>query len=265
LTEKEYRVHPYISRSELWKMSESPEKFKWYKENPVKPTPALIFGQFIHALTLTPDTVWNDFVVAPDVDRRTKAGKEEYAAFMDRNQDKTLVPLDLFADGMNMHAAITNNKLANRLLSGETEVPLFWTDETTGEGCKCRLDSILRVKEKLVVVDLKTTENAETDSFTKSAVQYGYDFQAAMYSEGVKANYGVVPTFVFVAIEKKEPYAINILQADELMLRRGYDLYREYLGMYHECKRTGNWYGYMGANNVINSLSLPAWLAKEFE
>ena len=32
MTEKEYRQHPAISRSELWHIRESPEKFKWYRE-----------------------------------------------------------------------------------------------------------------------------------------------------------------------------------------------------------------------------------------
>ena len=86
-----------------------------------------------------------------------------------------------------------------------------------------------------------------------------------MYSEGVKKHYGVDPLFVFVVIEKKEPFAINVLQADENVLRRGYDLYRELLGIYHECKITNNWYGYLGESQIINSLSLPAWLAKEVE
>ena len=44
MTELEYRSHPAISRSELWKMHESPEKFKWYKEHPVEPTSELLSG-----------------------------------------------------------------------------------------------------------------------------------------------------------------------------------------------------------------------------
>ena len=34
MTEKEYRQYPAISRSELWRIRESPEKFKWYREHP---------------------------------------------------------------------------------------------------------------------------------------------------------------------------------------------------------------------------------------
>ena len=55
MTEKEYREHPAISRSELWKLMESPQKFKWEKEHPETPTPALIFGQAFHKLVLQPE------------------------------------------------------------------------------------------------------------------------------------------------------------------------------------------------------------------
>ena len=56
MTEREYRQHPAISRSELWKMHESPEKFKWYKEHPIEPTPALLFGQLVHKMLLQPES-----------------------------------------------------------------------------------------------------------------------------------------------------------------------------------------------------------------
>ena len=86
-----------------------------------------------------------------------------------------------------------------------------------------------------------------------------------MYSEGVKVNTGKEPLFVFIAIEKKPPYAINILQADKLLIRRGYDIFRELIGIYADCKKTDNWYGYLGKFNQINNLALPAYLAKEVE
>ena len=116
-----------------------------------------------------------------------------------------------------------------------------------------------------IIVDVKTTSDASTDSFIRSAINYGYDFQAAMYFNGVAKNIGKKPLFVFIAVEKEPPYAVNILQADELMLQRGYDLFREYIGIYHDCKVSGNWYGYLGRLNQINNLALPSYLAKEVQ
>ena len=154
---------------------------------------------------------------------------------------------------------------ASKLLSGEREKPYFWTDEMTGEDCKCRVDVLNTEYRQPIVVDVKSTADASTESFIRSAINYGYDFQAAMYSEGVERNIGKKPLFVFIAVEKDPPFSVNILQADELMLRRGYDLFREYIGIYHDCKVTGNFYGYLGKLNQINNLALPAYLAKEVQ
>lgn len=265
MTEQEYRKHPAISRSELFNISESPEKFKYYQEHPEEPTPALVFGQLFHAMALQPETVAEQFAVAPNVDRRTKEGKKEWLEFQEMSKGWTVVTEDMIEQATAMCEALNRNEFVKKLLKGEKEKPFFWVDEMTGEECKCRTDVLTEVGENLIIVDLKSTDNAETEAFMRSAIKYGYDLQSAMYSEGVKVSTGREPLFVFIAIEKKPPYAINILQADKLLIRRGYDLFRELIGIYADCKKTDNWYGYLGKYNQINNLALPAYLAKEVE
>ena len=265
MTEKEYRAHEGISRSELFKISESPEKFKYYQEHPEEPTPSLIFGQLLHAMALHPETVADLFAVAPNVDRRTKAGKEAFAQFESESQGKTVVTEDMIEQSAAMCESMFNNAFVCKLLKGQKEVPFFWTDDLTGELCKCRVDCLTELSDKLIVVDVKSADDASTDSFMRSAVKYGYDLQAAMYSKGVEVFTGKKPLFVFIVIEKKPPYSINILQADDIFIRRGSDLFREYIGIYHDCKQTNTWYGYLGKHNQINNLALPSYLAKEIE
>lgn len=265
MTEKQYRAHPAISRSELWRISESPLKFKYYKDNPPPPTPSLVFGQVLHKIVLQPETFCDDFDIMPAVDRRTKEGREQYLNFCDRLGDRSAITVEDFTLATEMSNAIMNTPLAAKLLKGEKEKVFFWTDDITGEACKCRPDCINQTYSKPIITDIKTTSDASLDAFMKSALNYGYDFQAAMYSEGYKASTGKTPLFVFIAVEKEPPYAVNIFQADEIFLRRGYDLYREYIGIYHDCRITNNWYGYLGKFDIINNLSLPLWLAKEYE
>lgn len=265
MTEKEYRAHPAISRSELWRIAESPEKFKYYRENPPEPTPALVFGQLFHKMALQPETVWDEFAVAPTVDRRTKDGKAEYAAFLEASYDKVIVTADMVMQATEMCNALMENDFCRKLLSGAKETPYFWTDDLTGEACKCRTDCIVEINGIPLVVDLKSTNNASTDAFCKDAVKYGYDFQAAMYLEGVKAVTGREFGFVFIAVEKTEPYSINVLQADKPFIQRGYDTFRELIGIHHDCQQTGEFWGYLGKYNVVNNLSLPAWIAREVE
>lgn len=286
MTEKEYRQHPAISRSQLFKLRESPEKFRYYMDNPEQPTPALVFGQLLHAMVLQPDTVDRDFAVAPICDRRTTVGKKLWAEFEEQAESKTVVTADMIEQAIAMRDKLLNDELFRNLLTGEKEKPFFWTDDLTGEQCKCRADIIYQTiltdpqtgerYPAVEVVDLKTTDNAKTNAFSHSIDKYGYDFQAGMYLEGIKKNMpetGVVDgvekpivfSFVFVAIEKKPPYSINVMYAENDVLTRGFDLFREYIGTYHYCKTTNNWYGYMGKLGVINTLSLPAYLAKTVE
>lgn len=262
MTEKEYRQHPAISRSELWRIRESPEKFKWYIDHPEPPTPALIFGQVFHKLALEPTTFDTEFAVAPNVDRRTKDGKAAWTEFTAAADGKTVITQDVFDKASEMVCALYRAPFVKKLLDGEHELPLFWTDEMTSEPCKVRLDILTEIGGQPIIVDLKTTADASTDGFMRSAVRLGYHFQAAMYSEGYKKNYGKKPLFVFVVIEKEPPFSVNILQADEAFISHGYDVFRELIGTYHDCKASGNWYGFLGAYNVINNLGLPAYLAK---
>lgn len=265
MTEAEYRNHPAVSRSELWKLQQSPEKFAYAKNHPEEPTPALLFGQVFHKLALEPDSFEQEYAVAPKCDRRTKEGKAIWAEFQTDAGDKTIVPMEMFEQAVEMRKSLMSVPFAVKLLAGRKEVPFFWKDDLTGEECKCRVDCLNENFSQPIVVDLKSTTDASTEEFTKAAINYGYDLQSAMYSEGVEANLMQKPLFVFIAVEKDPPYAVNILQADELLIRRGHGLYRNLLDTYHDCKVSGNWYGYLGKNNQVNTLALPSWLARDVE
>lgn len=263
MTEQEYRKNPAVSRSDLWRIRESPQKFKYYKDNPQAPSPSLVFGQLFHKMLLEPGTVWDDFAVAPDANRRTKEGKEIWRKFSELNEGKTIITPDMLERSSAMCESVHNEILAKKLLLGEREKPFFWIDEITGEACKCRVDCLNMNYEQPIIIDVKTTSDASTEAFIRSSINYGYDLQAAMYSEGVEKNIEEKPLFVFIAVEKEPPYAVNILQADELLLVRGFDIFRECIGIYHDCKSTGDWYGYLGKYGHVNNLALPAYLAKE--
>ncbi|MBR4874145.1 MAG: PD-(D/E)XK nuclease-like domain-containing protein [Clostridia bacterium] len=262
MTEREYRSNPSISRSDLWKMHESPEKFLYYREHPQEPTPALIFGQVVHKLLLQPESFDEEFALLPDVDRRTKEGKAAYSAFLEASVGKTTVGAEMYDTARSMVEKALQVELVRTLLSGKKEVPFFWADDVTGIYCKCRVDCITEIGDQIIIVDYKSCTDASNDSFMKDAVKYGYTLQAAMYSDGVERNKGKRPVFVFIAQEKTEPFSVNIFQADERFVQYGQDIFREYMGLLRYCTDTGDWYGYLGKTGILNTLSLPNWLAK---
>lgn len=265
MTEQEYNKAPGIRRSLLWELRKSPAHLRWRMDNPPDATPALIFGQALHAAVLTPEDYGRQFAVMPNVDRRTKAGREAWDAAASEAQGRTQIAFYWAEQIAAMVQAVRGNPMAARLLDGPHETSYFWTDPLTGEACKCRTDAETVVGDMHLIVDLKSCQDASTDAFMRDALNYGYDVQAAMYTDGYKACTGNDASFVFIAVEKNPPYAVNILQADTLFMQHGQDRYRHLLGLYHECRRRSQWPGYTGFNGDIASLGLPAWLAKDYQ
>ena len=255
MTSKEYRCADGISRSELFKISRSPLHFHYAITNPAEPTPSLSFGQAAHKYILEPEGFNNEFAVAPDVDRRTKAGKEAYSDFLMLNAEKTIITREDMGKIIPMAEMINANPTAKALLTGRVEQSFFWVDQMTGEKCKCRTDCLSEYEGRRYIVDYKTTDSCEDGHFERSCRKYGYKFQAGMYREGVFQDTFEDYDFAFVAQEKTAPYAVRVYFCDREYVNQGFDQFREYLGIYHECKRTGNWYGYEGPMNVHTVLS----------
>ena len=277
MTEKEYRSNPGISRSELWKLYDrnggTPEKFLWEKSHPKSPTKEMLFGQIAHKLLLQPEDFDSEFAVYPNVDRRTTEGKAAIAEFNATLDNRTPIDSDSYNKAVSMIESDDIKRIisSTNLLEGKREIPAFWTDPDTNEPCKCRFDLVGTAAGRYFILDYKTCSNASNDAFKKSAVDHGYYLQAAMYLEGFyQSNYEksvlqavnedtCIP-FIFLAQEKEEPFCCNIFITDNESILKGYDIYRELLGKYHYCKESGNWYGYLGRDNILNTLDLPAWM-----
>lgn len=265
MTEIEYRKMDGISRSELWRLRESPEKFKWYQEHPEPPTPALTFGAAVHKILLEPDTFRDEFAVAPKCDRRTKDGREAYNAFLGASVGKSIITLADYEKAQDMANKALKAPSVKKLLAGEHEKPFFWVDDLTVEKCKCRVDCITNIDGQPTIIDYKTAKSAATHSFNRSIYNYGYHVQAAMYSDGVMAAMELTerPDFKFIVQEKYPPYAVNIVTVPPEVMLAGLDKFRELIGIYHQCRETGYWYGYTGPFDEPNEAYLLEWVKSE--
>lgn len=248
-----YETNEGIRRSDLWVINKSPLHFRWAMDHEREETKALLFGRAAHSMILTPEDFAQCYEIAPEVDRRTKSGKTEYQEFLDYCEETGKEPIsgEDAATIQKMYAAICRSNLASHLLfTGEHEKEFYWTDDMTGEPCKCKVDSITNYNGLPFVVDYKTTDSCEDGHFERAAKKYGYQFQAGMYCEGVFQNTLEEHRFAFVAQEKTEPYAVRVYFCDPEWVRRGYDKFRELIGIYHQCRESGNWYGYGQADLV---------------
>ena len=263
---EEYHNSGYLGKSKLMKVLDSPIKFKYALEHPPKPTPSMEFGIALHMAVLEPTKFAKKYSVLPeDFNLRSKANKEIYQTILDNGE--TPIWFDDFTKIMEMVKSINSVEYAKKALIGEHEISYYWNDERTNVKLSCRPDSrreLVKDKEG-IIVDLKTCSNASTEAFMKDAIRFGYDIQAAQYIEGCNLYYGYPHRFTFIAVEKEPPYAINILEADNLFVQYGKDRFRECVSLVKHCTETNNWWGYNGEDGQINALGLPAYLLKEIE
>ena len=240
-----YDSIPAVRRSDLWELRKSPEHYLYAVTHPKEPTAAFTFGIAAHKYILEPDDFWNCYGLAPEVDRRTKAGKLEWNDFVETLGDKEPLSTSDYETIVEMNDAIVRNQTAAALLkTGQHEVPIEWTDALTGEPCKCRPDCLTEYNMVKYIVDYKTTTSCEDGAFERSCRSYGYKLQAAMYTEGVFNDRFERPHFAFVAQEKTPPYAVRVYFCDSGFVDEGMEQFRELIGLYHKCKTSGVWPGY---------------------
>lgn len=266
-----------ISKSRLAKISVCPQYFKWCEENPQEQTEEMIVGSAFHKLVLEPNTFDEEFAIMPNINRRTNAGKQEYEEFMQLANGKQVITQEQYETICGMRDSIMSNQYAVQLLKGVHEQSMYGVDELTGERIKTRPDCyrIIEVPNEdgeivktCLITDLKSCRSAIYDDFCRDVTKFNYDLQCYMYTENASKVLNVPReniNFVFIAVEKKEPYLINILQADEYVLQSGEALFRKYIGELHEAKTTNNWWGLNGQQGIINNLSLPSYLLKNLE
>lgn len=254
-----------ISKSRLSKMSICPAYFKWCENNEQTPTDDMVLGSAFHKLVLEEDTFGTEFIVIPPIDRRTKLGKEQYETFLKMADGKSILTQEQFDIISKMRDSVMSNKNASKLLDGAHENSMYGEDELTGERIKTRPDCFTVHNDRLLIVDLKSCKSAMADDFTRDVVKLSYDLQAFMYSYNASQVLNIPLEsidFLFIAVEKKPPYLVNVYKANKYVLERGEALYRQYIGMYHEAKITNNWWGLNGKQDIINELSLPEYLLK---
>ena len=267
MTEETYNKRKGIRRSDLWRMEDSPEKFKCFLEHPPEKTQAMAFGSACHKFILENWDFNSEYALAPNVDRRTKAGKDAWEEFLGLIGDRTPITEDENQTMVEMYEALDRCPLAKKLIhgKGETEQEFFWKDPETGEDCKIKTDRLGKYNRRWYVVDYKTCQCAETMRFNSEIWRLGYYFQAGMYTEGVMTAKKLKkrPGFLFVAQEKKAPYSVNVIEVSEEVMNAGVAKFHELLGKYHDCNVLDNWPGYVG--DVPNDCFVPTWMEREME
>ena len=265
-----YFDNPAMSQSKLKDLKRSPRHF-WAKHiaklTNEKDTDAMRFGRLLHLYIFEPQKFKDSFVVIPNIDRRTKKGKDEYNELVKNSIDKIVITDSEIWTLKEIKESILNKKTAKILLkNGLAEHELYWTDEDTQVNCKAKLDYFIEPCDLYpngLVIDLKTTQNASVEEFSKTIYNFGYYHQVAFYCSAVKQIYKTddYPAFIFMSAEKEAPYECAFFTADQVTLNIGLSENENLLRLYRECVQNDRWFGY---EDKVNEISLPQWAINKF-
>jgi hypothetical protein len=146
-----------------------------------------------------------------------------------------------------MKARLFSHTYAKMLLTnGTPELGISGTLQTMAGEINVRLKPDYIKEKKRIIVDLKTCADASLDGFTRAAADMDYHIQAAFYSDMIELMRGdnMGQTFIFIAQEKKKPFAFNLFECSPQFISQGRYEYEMLLQLYKYCVDNNKWPGY---------------------
>lgn len=294
MTNEQYQELPQISGSTLVKIHATcPAKFKFGER---KETKSLHEGTVIHCAVLEPERFYEQYERAPVIDDYPGAlttgkaieselknrgikgysgkQKDELIEFAlekcpdliiwdkivsDRAEstDKELIDAALYDKAVSMRSAIDDDEII-QLLSQNcmVEHSIIFEDR------KIRPDVLIDVGDSFVIIDLKTTINAEPEKFGKQAHDLGYWLKMAYQKDTVESFFQKpVSRVILLAQEKEKPFLSQAYELTEQQLQVGREQYETAMAILKNCESTGQWGKY--ASGILQ-LPTPQWIEREY-
>lgn len=248
----QYHAVDALSKSMMSKILKSPAHYRAALAEHQEPTKSMQIGTAIHTAVLEPQLYSQVVaVVPPDIDGRTKDGKQWKEQHKSRLHLTPAEEIDVqgVANSVRRHPFWDIVRLSHKI-----EASVFAQDEETGITLKARPDMWI---EDHTLLDLKTTDDASPAAFQRTIAAFGYQISAAHYLMMTGTE-----NFIFVVVERKAPYAIGIYKLDAEWLQAGENLRRKAISTLHECRALDSWPAYPTATQT---LSCPKWVLNKSE
>jgi hypothetical protein len=220
-------------------LMKSPALFRHQQDNPVHKD-VFDFGTAAHAMVLGVGSV----IEPIDADSwRTKAAQE--ARDTARAEGRTPILAADYRTVQAMADKLSEHTLAMRLLSeGEPEVSAYALDEETGVMRRGRFDWL----HPTLLVDYKSAASANPRDLAGrygAVRKWGYDAQAAWYTDLARDLGHPAAAFAFIFQEKAEPYQVTVAYIDDADLWDARQHNRAALERFRDCTESGLWPAYL--------------------
>lgn len=249
-TRQDYDAVAALNYSLAKQLLISPLHARQYLDAPREETKALRIGSAVHCAALEPETFNIKYVCGLDVDKRTKAGKEAYEAFIAAAGDKIVLTPDEY--GLVANVALAAIKAVQKIGVTFVETETMYTVDYCGVPLKSAIDA---VGDDDFLYDLKTCESA-SPTFTGAlgAIKsYKYNLQAHFYRTVYELATGKRPKGMrFVFIEKEPPYATAIYEIGPNLMSYAVADFEKAVKLYEAGIAFDSWPGYPSDPQIID-------------
>ena len=250
----EYRNWPAFGRSEVFDLHEDYglDEVLCRILFPKDQTPAMAMGSMVHCLTMTPSKWDEEFLPAPECEKRSNADKATWAAAeMEALQShRTLVKTKQVEQATLIHEVALGRSDKLRLMLSRKpaiiEASLYWLEPIKVDGeivmlpCKARPD--LTDPGLQVQMDLKTAKDVRRRILARTVLDRGYHFQMAWYRRGAEqTKLAQVRDTVLVFLCTEPPYRIREFRLPQEVLDAAWVRMQEPLVTLARAYQTGQW------------------------
>lgn len=252
----DYRRALGENQSHLKHIINSPAHYQASKRRRFPVTVNMEIGSALHCKVLEGDDAFSSrFIQKPDdISFATKEGKEWKAV----NKGMTILAKEDFRNVIGMSESLFKLdwfKSDQPDYRKYNELSIYW--DADGVPCKGRLDRLVNEHDRVLVLDLKTTDSIDYHTFQKKVIGgMNYVFQAAWYAEAAALAFGKPATFIFIAIERAEPWSVGIFEVPQSMMEEGLAQTKRARQLLNQCLQTKQW---PGPSTAYNVLDMPPW------
>jgi hypothetical protein len=244
LPSKEYRSRPGANASFLKKFAISP---LYAVNDDFESSAATELGEYIHALTIDPESIVN-FACLPTTGEGSKKAREAWRA---EHPEGVLLSPSAMENGKAAAAALKANRHFADLMSMEgvdTEVSLFCKHPKYGFPMKARIDILANPKDgQIIIGDVKSYgKPLSKKTLFWDIRDRGYDIQLVHYRRCLQIIENRSPdemALYFVESETKSHDSVKVT-LDEGWLAHAEHRLDEYYRIYNDCQESGVYPGF---------------------
>lgn len=262
LNETTYHADPALSYTGMKHLLKSPAHYRHFMDAPREEKKVFDAGHIIHALVLGTSLNLAEIpaeLLSANGAASTKAARDFIAlARLDGAipvKTSEIEPLREIAE-----AVLAHREARELFEGGLSEVSLFANDPRTDVPLRGRVDKVAEgFGGRPVLVDLKTTPDADPAEFRRAIANFGYYLQATVYRhlwDTLNPDSKALE-FLIVAVSKTKPHLVSIHRMDALYEDLGGQHMRVAIDRFKAGTESGEWPGFPP---IIYDQTPPVWL-----